>query len=66
MKKGREYMKQRGAYGRQNNELEDRNFEMTLLEENKMKRAKKFIGLKIISESLCIKKEEQNNMFQAF
>lgn len=32
-------MKQRGAYGRQNNELEDRNFEMTLLEENKMKRA---------------------------
>ena len=29
---------------------------------NKMKRAKKFIGLKIISESLCIKKEEQNNI----
>ena len=29
---------------------------------NKMKRAKKFIGLKIISESLYIKKEEQNNI----
>ena len=32
-------MKQRGACGQQNNELDDRNFEMTLLEENKMRRA---------------------------